>query len=96
MTGSVAYVREWRQLNVYNVVARHVPAEDAEGLRRLVEEHLRRTGSRRAAELLADWELALEGFRQIMPVAVVQPPVTPALEAAPSEAAAEREPAAPA
>ncbi len=96
MTGGVAYVREWRQLNVDSVVARHVPAEDEEGLRRLVEEHLRRTGSPRAALLLADWELALEGFRQIMPVAVVQPPVPPALDAAPSEAAAEREPAAPA
>src|SRR2546430_12827076 len=38
MTGAVAYVREWQQLNRDSVVARPVPHEDAESLRELVEE----------------------------------------------------------
>jgi glutamate synthase domain-containing protein 2/glutamate synthase domain-containing protein 1/glutamate synthase domain-containing protein 3 len=74
MTGGVAYVTEWRQLNADSVVAREVPAEDAAELRALVEEHQRRTGSKRAAELLADWDHALKKFRQIVPVAAVQAP----------------------
>src|SRR5581483_1129334 len=61
MTGGVAYVREYAQINADSVIARSVPAEDAGELRALVEEHLRRTGSRRAAELLADWPAALPG-----------------------------------
>src|SRR5262249_38557178 len=69
MTGGVAYVREWGQLNADSVVVRHVPTEDAEQLRELVEEHHRRTGSRLAAELLSDWQRALQGFRQVVPVA---------------------------
>ncbi len=65
MTGGVAYVREWGQLNQESVCARPVPAEDAEQLRALVEEHLRRTGSRLAAELLAGWPPeAKEGVAQ--------------------------------
>src|SRR5207237_7934617 len=54
MTGGVAYLREWGQLNPDSVCARPVPAEDAEQLRSLVEEHRRRSDSRLAAELLAD------------------------------------------
>ncbi len=84
MTGGIAYVREYRQLNTESVVARSVPPEDADQLRALVEEHHRRTGSRRAAELLADWDAALRGFRQIVPVAAPAPqPVAPAPSAAP-------------
>jgi glutamate synthase (ferredoxin) len=77
MTGGVAYVTEWRQLNTDSVVAREVPAEDAAELRALVEEHLRRTGSARAAAMLADWEHALQKFRQMVPVAAVQAPAAP-------------------
>jgi glutamate synthase (NADPH/NADH) large chain/glutamate synthase (ferredoxin) len=73
MTGGTAYVVDWRQLNSDSVVAREVPAEDTEELRALVEEHRRRTGSRRAAEMLADWESAVRRFRQIVPVAGPQP-----------------------
>jgi glutamate synthase (NADPH/NADH) large chain len=87
MTGGVAYVREWGQLNPDSVCARPVPAEDAEPLRALVEEHRTRTGSCLAAELLADWPAALRGFRQVVPVATV-PPARPA-EAAPDAPAAE-------
>ncbi|TAN31849.1 glutamate synthase subunit alpha [bacterium] len=93
MTGGVAYVTEWRQLNADSVVAREVPAEDADELRALVEEHRRRTGSARAAAMLADWDRALQTFRQIVPAAVIQPPAPPrpataeAPEAAPKTAA---------
>ncbi|TMD27535.1 MAG: glutamate synthase subunit alpha [Chloroflexi bacterium] len=74
MTGGVAYAVEWRQLNPDSVVAREVPPEDADELRALVEEHHRRTGSARAAAMLARWEQALRTFRQIVPIAVAQPP----------------------
>jgi glutamate synthase (NADPH) large chain len=81
MTGGVAYIREWRQLNSDSVCVRPVPPEDAQLLRELIEEHLRRTGSRRAADLLADWDRALQGFRQVLPVATPAPaPVTPKTE----------------
>jgi glutamate synthase domain-containing protein 3 len=72
MTGGVAYLTEWRQLNSDSVVAREVPAEDAEELHALVEEHHRRTGSSRAAAMLADWEQAVKNFRQLVPVAAIQ------------------------
>ena len=91
MTGGVAYITSWSQLNVDSVVAGEVPAEDAPELRALVEEHHRRTGSIRAAAMLADWSRALAGFRQLIPVAPVQAPVAqvPAesLENAPKTAA---------
>jgi glutamate synthase (ferredoxin) len=83
MTGGVAYLTEWRQLNSDSVVAREVPAEDAPELRDLVEEHQRRTGSALAATMLADWDRALKTFRQMVPVAAVQ------AEAAPEQAPAE-------
>ena len=72
MTGGVAYLSEWSQLNADSVVAREVPAEDEAELRTLVEEHARRTGSPRAAALLADWPSAIAKFRQVLPVATLQ------------------------
>jgi glutamate synthase domain-containing protein 3 len=91
MTGGVAYVTSWSQLNSDSVVAREVPSEDAAELFALVKEHNLRTGSVRAAAMLADWDRALAGFRQIVPVAVVQAPAAevPAesLEKAPKTAA---------
>jgi glutamate synthase domain-containing protein 3 len=71
MTGGVAYLMEWRQLNADSVVAREVPAEDAAELRALIEEHHRRTGSRKAAELLEDWDKGLARFRQLVPIAAI-------------------------
>jgi len=68
MTGGVAYLRGWGQLNPDSVCARPVPAEDADQLRALVEEHARRTGSCIAAGLLADWPRALREFRQLVPL----------------------------
>jgi glutamate synthase domain-containing protein 3 len=68
------------------VMAREVPAEDAVELRSFVEEHHLRTGSARAAAMLADWDHALAGFRQLTPIAAPPTPVLPvpaeALEAA--------------
>jgi len=74
MTGGVAYAVQWSQLNLDSVVAREVPPEDAEELRSLVDEHHRRTGSGKAAAMLADWGAALKSFRQIVPVAAVKTP----------------------
>jgi glutamate synthase domain-containing protein 3 len=77
MTGGVAYLTEWRQLNADSVVVREVPAEDVDELRELVEEHERRTGSALAASMMADWDRALKMFRQMVPVAAVQAPSAP-------------------
>ena len=89
MTGGVAYVREWGQLNADSVTVRPVPDEDAEPLRALVDEHRRRTGSRRAAELLADWPRALRGFRQVVPRVATEKAAPPAGEAGDEPAAEE-------
>jgi glutamate synthase (ferredoxin) len=83
MTGGVAYLTEWRQLNADSVVAREVPAEDAAELLNLVEEHHRRTSSALAGRMLADWDDALKAFRQMVPVAAVQAQAAP--EPAPAE-----------
>jgi glutamate synthase (NADPH/NADH) large chain len=91
MTGGVAYVTEWNQLNADSVVAREVPAEDAHELRALVEEHHRRTGSARAASMLESWDRALPRFRQLVPIAPAPLPAAQApaesLEDAPKTAA---------
>jgi glutamate synthase (ferredoxin) len=72
MTGGVAYLTDWRQLNADSVVAREVPKEDEAELRALIEEHHRRTGSVRAASMLANWASAVAHFRQVVPVARLQ------------------------
>ena len=91
MTGGVAYLTDWRQLNADSVVAREVPEEDEGELRALVEEHHRRTGSARAATMLADWPSAVRQFRQVVPVARLQPavaePAPASQESAPKPAA---------
>jgi len=74
MTGGVAYVTSWNQLNADSVVAREVPSEDVLELRALIEEHQRRTGSVLAKTMLADWTRSLAGFRQLIPIAVAYPP----------------------
>ncbi len=84
MTGGVAYVTAWNQLNADSVVAREVPAEDAPELRALVEEHHRRTCSARAAAMLQDWDHALAGFRQLVPISSAQASISPAPAPAPS------------
>ncbi len=91
MTGGTAYLLEWQQLNGDSVVAREVPAEEEADLRALVEEHRRRTGSTRAAELLADWPASLKRFRQVVPVPP-QPPTSAEPASAPVEDSAEPAP----
>jgi glutamate synthase (NADPH/NADH) large chain len=41
---------------------------DAERLRFLISNHARYTGSKRAAEILANWSEVLPKFRKVMPV----------------------------
>jgi glutamate synthase (NADPH/NADH) large chain len=43
-------------------------SNDAERLRTLIANHARYTGSKRAAEILADWERYRPLFRKVMPV----------------------------
>jgi glutamate synthase (ferredoxin) len=85
MTGGVAYAVQWRQLNADSVVAREVPAEDADELRALVGEHHRRTGSTVAAEMLGNWGQAITRFRQIVPVAATPVAEAPAAQETPQE-----------
>jgi glutamate synthase (ferredoxin) len=88
MTGGVAYVTSWNQLNTDSVVAREVPSEDALDLQALLEEHRRRTGSALATRMLADWGRSLASFRQLVPISAVQPFATPhPLEEAPKTTA---------
>jgi glutamate synthase domain-containing protein 2/glutamate synthase domain-containing protein 1/glutamate synthase domain-containing protein 3 len=75
MTGGVAYVTSWSQLNADSVTAREVPADDAIELHALVEEHHTRTASVLAAAMLADWDSSLRRFRQLIPVAAISAPV---------------------
>jgi glutamate synthase (NADPH/NADH) large chain len=84
MTGGVVYLTEWGQLNGDSVLARTVPAEDAEELHALVREHHDRTGSPRAAAMLDHWPGALARFRQVVPVPPAPVPATaPAPEGTP-------------
>ncbi|MDQ6898188.1 MAG: glutamate synthase subunit alpha, partial [Candidatus Dormibacteraeota bacterium] len=94
MTGGVAYVREWAQHNPDSVAVRPVPAADLPALLALVQEHHQRTGSVRAAALLADWEKTVAGFKQVVPLpAAVSIPAQPAGGAAASgEPAVTRQP----
>jgi glutamate synthase domain-containing protein 3 len=65
-------------------------------LKALIEEHLRRTGSPRAADLLARWRDAVHHFRQIVPVAPPPPAVSDAARDSSEDAIpkAEKKPAA--
>jgi glutamate synthase (NADPH/NADH) large chain len=83
MTGGVAYLREWNQLNADFVAARAVPAEDEAELRALVEEHARLTGSRRARLMLEDWPSAVAGFRQVVPIERARAGEAPPLQGVP-------------
>jgi glutamate synthase domain-containing protein 2/glutamate synthase domain-containing protein 1/glutamate synthase domain-containing protein 3 len=86
MTGGTAYVLEWGQLNADSVAAREVPPEDAPELRALIEEHLMRTGSPRAAAMLGKWDETLRRFRQMVPVTPPQATAVAAPEDSPEAA----------
>jgi glutamate synthase (NADPH/NADH) large chain len=49
-------------------VFRNLLASDVERLHVLVTRHAKATGSRRAAEILANWKDYLPKFRKVMPV----------------------------
>jgi glutamate synthase (NADPH/NADH) large chain len=71
MSGGIAYVwdpdaRLEAQCNKAGIALE--PVDDAEGLRALIERHRDYTGSRRAADLLADWPESLANFVMVMPL----------------------------
>ncbi len=72
MTGGRAYVLDEdggfaARCNLETVAVAPVEAEDLEGLRDLIAEHLAHTGSRRAAGLLQTWPAAAARFVKIIP-----------------------------
>jgi glutamate synthase (NADPH/NADH) large chain/glutamate synthase (ferredoxin) len=74
MSGGVAYVLDEerafaRRCNMGMVGFEAPSPEDANELRAMIEEHLRRTGSAVATRVLGDWEglLAREAFVKVMP-----------------------------
>ncbi|MDP9227602.1 MAG: glutamate synthase large subunit, partial [Actinomycetota bacterium] len=71
MSGGVAYVHDPRgalpgNCNHELVELDQVPGDEAEGLRELIAEHRRRTGSDPAARLLADWPSSLHDFTRVI------------------------------
>ena len=56
-----------RSISVENAGMGDLLAHDAERLRILVERHHLHTGSRRAAEILDNWDVALGAFVKVMP-----------------------------
>ncbi|MFN8035651.1 MAG: glutamate synthase-related protein [Acidimicrobiia bacterium] len=73
MTGGEAFVydpdgRLETHLNRQLVEAFPVDEGGSTDLRFLVERHRELTGSRRAAELLVDWDAAVRGFRRVAPI----------------------------
>jgi glutamate synthase (NADPH/NADH) large chain len=70
MSGGIAYV--WDPDGLFDGKCNHggvtlEPVDDAEALRILIERHRALTGSRRAAEILANWPRAVEQFVMVMP-----------------------------
>ncbi|MGZ3405011.1 MAG: hypothetical protein ACXVAN_01110, partial [Polyangia bacterium] len=56
-----------RRCNPEMVELETVDGEDAFALRALVDEHAQRTGSKKAATLLADWEATLRKMVKVLP-----------------------------
>jgi len=75
MSGGVAYVHDpegtfEERCNTGMVdVSRDLSEPDEAAVRRLVENHVARTASDRAAALLDDWDAAIEEFAAVMPEA---------------------------
>ena len=73
MTGGMAFLYDPEgeidmRLNTENVISVAIESSDwAAELRALIEEHLKETGSPRAADILRHWEDSLPKFRQIVP-----------------------------
>jgi glutamate synthase (NADPH/NADH) large chain/glutamate synthase (ferredoxin) len=72
MSGGIAYVLDHdgafrSRCNTELVGFDEISGDDAEEIRGLVEEHLARTGSTVAAQLLAGWSESLDRFVKVMP-----------------------------
>ncbi|WP_437669603.1 glutamate synthase large subunit [Sorangium sp. So ce131] len=72
MSGGLAYVFDEDALfearcNKEMVALETMTAADAESVRALLEEHVRRTGSRKALELLDSWQTVLAKFVKVVP-----------------------------
>ncbi len=72
MSGGFAYVFDEdgkfaTRCNTAMVALESMPAEDDARLKRLIEEHHRWTGSRRAREILDDWSASRERFVKVFP-----------------------------
>jgi glutamate synthase (NADPH/NADH) large chain/glutamate synthase (ferredoxin) len=72
MSGGFAYVYNEdglfdKRCNTAMVALEKVPLEDDAKLKKLIEDHHRWTGSRRARELLDDWAAAREKFVKVFP-----------------------------
>ena len=74
MTGGEAFLLDpdERLLNDELVVLTPLEQQDADRLQRLLERHVRATGSLRATALLDEWELSLGRFRKLAPRAEVE------------------------
>ena len=72
MSGGVAYI--WDEHGTFEekcnkeLVLLESVSEDAEELKRLIQNHLSYTNSTRAKEILDSWEQALTQFNKVMPV----------------------------
>jgi glutamate synthase (ferredoxin) len=86
MSGGAVYALGETHLNADSVEAGPLDTEAAEELRRLLERHVRFTGSGLAAGLLERWDKALRGFRLITPRAQAVAFAETADEAASEEA----------
>ena len=72
MSGGFAYVFDEdgkfeSRCNTAMVALEKVPAEDDAGLKKLIEDHHRWTGSRRAREILAQWGVMRHKFVKVFP-----------------------------
>jgi glutamate synthase (NADPH/NADH) large chain len=73
MSGGIAYVLDEggdfaKNCNMGTVALEELEADDVETLRRLVQAHADLTRSKRAAEVLANWDQALSNFVKVMPM----------------------------
>ncbi|MBU3724496.1 MAG: glutamate synthase subunit alpha [Burkholderiaceae bacterium] len=72
MSGGLAYVFDEdggfaKRCNTAMVTLEKLPAEDDGSLKKLIEDHHRWTGSRRAREILDQWPVAREKFIKVFP-----------------------------
>jgi glutamate synthase (NADPH) large chain len=67
MAGDEAFRPSQRSVSVENAGMGDLLSHDAERLRILIERHHLHTGSRRAAEILENWEQVLPSFVKVMP-----------------------------